>query len=185
MAYLFKNLMMEYIKNGRCEQECFNEVIYPLVLVLINIYKDFDNGILMLLMITFAKICMGFIKNALQLYAVYTSESVGIGNICVIYIDTIYLVLLSWVLFNAIRTIYYLECRMHEKLPDLYSKIYLNGGKIEKIVLKYTIIPVRTFLTIYKCFEIVKSRKYQGVFEVKSRVKTWQVRGIWSQQLEH
>ena len=28
-----------------------------------------------------------------------------------------------------------------------------------------------------------KSRKYQGVFEVKSRVKTWQVRGIWSQQL--
>ena len=31
----------------------------------------------------------------------------------------------------------------------------------------------------------VKSRKYQGVFEVKSRVKTWQVRGIWSQQFEH
>ena len=31
----------------------------------------------------------------------------------------------------------------------------------------------------------VKSRKYQGVFEEKSRVKTWQVRGIWSQQLEH
>ena len=31
----------------------------------------------------------------------------------------------------------------------------------------------------------VKSRKYQGVLEVKSRVKTWQVRGIWSQQLEH
>ena len=30
-----------------------------------------------------------------------------------------------------------------------------------------------------------KSRKYQGVFEVKSRVKTWQVRGIRSQQLEH
>ena len=30
-----------------------------------------------------------------------------------------------------------------------------------------------------------KSRKYQGVFEVKGRAKTWQVRGIWSQQLEH
>ena len=28
-----------------------------------------------------------------------------------------------------------------------------------------------------------KSRKYQWVFELKSRVKTWQVRGIWSQQL--
>ena len=25
-----------------------------------------------------------------------------------------------------------------------------------------------------------KSSKYQGVFEAKSRVKTWQVRGIWS-----
>ena len=34
------------------------------------------------------------------------------------------------------------------------------------------------------CFQ-VKSRKYQGVFEVKSRAKTWQVPGIWSQQLEH
>ena len=30
-----------------------------------------------------------------------------------------------------------------------------------------------------------KSRKYQGVFKAKSRVETWQVRGIWSQQLEH
>ena len=30
-----------------------------------------------------------------------------------------------------------------------------------------------------------KSTKYQGVFEVKSRLKTWQVRGIWSQQFEY
>ena len=30
-----------------------------------------------------------------------------------------------------------------------------------------------------------KSRKYQGVFMVKCRVKTWQVSGIWSRQLEH
>ena len=30
-----------------------------------------------------------------------------------------------------------------------------------------------------------KSRKYRGVIKVKSRVKTLQVRGIWSQQLEH
>ena len=36
-----------------------------------------------------------------------------------------------------------------------------------------------------KCLLMAKSRKYQGVFEVKSRVKIWQVRGIWSQQLEH
>ena len=28
-----------------------------------------------------------------------------------------------------------------------------------------------------------KSRKYQGVFVVKGRVKTWQVRGIWSQNI--
>ena len=30
-----------------------------------------------------------------------------------------------------------------------------------------------------------KSRKYQGLFKVKSRVKIWQIREIWSQQLEH
>ena len=30
-----------------------------------------------------------------------------------------------------------------------------------------------------------KSRKYQGVAMVKSRVKKWQVRGIWFQQKEH
>ena len=30
-----------------------------------------------------------------------------------------------------------------------------------------------------------KSRKYRGVFKLKSRVNTWQVRGIWSQQLEY
>ena len=29
------------------------------------------------------------------------------------------------------------------------------------------------------------SRKYQRVLKVKSRVKTCQVRGIWSQQLEY
>ena len=29
-------------------------------------------------------------------------------------------------------------------------------------------------------FKEAKSRKYQGVFKVKSRVKTWQFRGIWS-----
>ena len=37
---------------------------------------------------------------------------------------------------------------------------------------------------IYSLTE-AKSRKYKGVFMVKSRVKTWQVRGILSQQLEH
>ena len=37
--------------------------------------------------------------------------------------------------------------------------------------------------TCNKLFE-AKSRKIQGVFKLKSRVKTWQVRKIWSQQLE-
>ena len=45
------------------------------------------------------------------------------------------------------------------------------------------------FVDIYRFTNIMwskaKSRKYQAVFKVKSRVKTWQVRGIWSQQLEH
>ena len=30
-----------------------------------------------------------------------------------------------------------------------------------------------------------KSRKYQEILEVKSRVQPWHVRGIWSQQLKH
>ena len=33
-------------------------------------------------------------------------------------------------------------------------------------------------------FELFRG-KYQEVFKVKSRVKIWQVRGIWSQQFEH
>ena len=37
------------------------------------------------------------------------------------------------------------------------------------------------FYSFFKFALKVKSRKYQGVFEMKSRVKTWQVRGIWSQ----
>ena len=32
---------------------------------------------------------------------------------------------------------------------------------------------------------LAKSKKYQGVFKVKSRVKTWQIQGIWYQHLEH
>ena len=38
------------------------------------------------------------------------------------------------------------------------------------------------YLTKAERFE-AKSRKYQGVFKVKIRVKRWQVQGIWSQQL--
>ena len=34
-------------------------------------------------------------------------------------------------------------------------------------------------------YKEANSRKYQREFEVISRVKTWQIRGIWSQQLEH
>ena len=45
--------------------------------------------------------------------------------------------------------------------------------------------PKPTWATLLSLLLKAKSRKYQGVFEVKSRVKTWQVRGIWSQQLEH
>ena len=43
---------------------------------------------------------------------------------------------------------------------------------------------VKHALLDYHVFN-AKSRKYQGVFAVKNRVKKWQVRGIWSQQLEH
>ena len=51
----------------------------------------------------------------------------------------------------------------------------------------YAIISVQMSQVFHSvCLALeAKSRKYQGVFEVKSRVKTWQVRGIRSQQLEH
>ena len=51
---------------------------------------------------------------------------------------------------------------------DQYSRRY--------DMLKYHPIGIALF-----CIE-AKSRKYQGVLEMKSRVKTWQVRGTWSQQ---
>ena len=38
---------------------------------------------------------------------------------------------------------------------------------------------------IYSNLKVYQKCRDQGVFEVKRRVKTWQVRGIWSQQLEH
>ena len=44
---------------------------------------------------------------------------------------------------------------------------------------------MRKYLKTVDFINKAKSRKYQGVFEVKKRVKTWQVRGIRSQQLEH
>ena len=37
----------------------------------------------------------------------------------------------------------------------------------------------------YKRVKHAKSRKYRGVFKVKSRIKTRQILEIWSQQLEH
>ena len=43
---------------------------------------------------------------------------------------------------------------------------------------------ISQYMHVSYCNNEAKSRKYQGVFEVKSRVKAWQVRGIWSQQLE-
>ena len=46
-------------------------------------------------------------------------------------------------------------------------------------------VNINCYNPMCKIYIEAKSRKYQGVFEVKSRVKTWQVRGIWSQQLEH
>ena len=44
---------------------------------------------------------------------------------------------------------------------------------------------MRVYLYITIIVFNAKWRKYQGVLKVKSRVKTLQARGIWSQQLEH
>ena len=67
-----------------------------------------------------------------------------------------------------------------EDRPVLYPKVNLKGAGGGDI-------PVQGGSTFIMKFNKLKakSRKYQGIFEVKSRVKTWQVRGIWSQQLEH
>ena len=42
----------------------------------------------------------------------------------------------------------------------------------------FYIIHMHLLTLLSNIFIRAKSRKYQGVFEVKSRVKTWQVRGI-------
>ena len=63
---------------------------------------------------------------------------------------------------------------------------------LELVLLFFEIILAKTNLQIlsiredHMAFESkAKSREYQGVFKGKSRVKPWQIRGIWSQQLEH
>ena len=50
----------------------------------------------------------------------------------------------------------------------IFSKWWSSGGVVDKLL---------------NWFTKAKSRKYQGVFEVKSWIKTWQVQGIWSQQI--
>ena len=78
-------------------------------------------------------------------------------------------------ILNRFLTTFYvfLEKDTHVKL--FYYEFWRTGEK----PLTRTCIQL-----LFECI-YVKSRKYQGVFEMKSRVKTWQVRGIWSQQLEH
>ena len=56
----------------------------------------------------------------------------------------------------------------------------INTLAISKLIYTASILPLPP-----PNFIKAKSRKYQGVYEVKSRVRTWQVRGIWSQQLDH
>ena len=65
-------------------------------------------------------------------------------------------------------------------------KFEINYALSFSIISGNTIHPTLKSVTIkYQVSCEAKPRKYQGVFEVKSRVKTWQVGGIWSQQLEH
>ena len=76
----------------------------------------------------------------------------------------------------------------HVVTPDRVLPCPDNVAKILQWQQPTTVTEVRQFLGIasyYRKFIQAKSRKYQGVFEVKSRVKKWQVRGIWSEQLEH
>ena len=70
--------------------------------------------------------------------------------------------------------------RLERKISVIFSRRVTVAWRNQTMTSN---ISVRTasFKHRYKA----KSRKYQGVFEVKSRVKTWQVPGIWSQQLVH
>ena len=80
-----------------------------------------------------------------------------------------------------------------KKWAALFAWQYSHGqsmGSPLRCPLSY---PLLSYLEVVGCllscplfpYMEAKSRKYQGLFEVKSRVKTWQGRGIWSQQLEH
>ena len=73
-------------------------------------------------------------------------------------------------------------------LSDLTKASYTNYLCISALDLHGPAINTQTypfFTCSIKYLFQAKSRKYQGIFEVKSRVQTWQVWGIWSQQLEH
>ena len=75
----------------------------------------------------------------------------------------------SWTAYinKMVKGLFSIPSEKGRYLTQFYDKSPYTDRKIKKAMWK------------------AKSRKYQGVFEVKSRVKTWQVRGIWSQQLEH
>ena len=69
---------------------------------------------------------------------------------------------------------------------NLYFCDNLNLGCILQIIAERP-SPIMDIFKTGRSLKMLeaKPRKYQGAFEVKNRVKTCQVRGIWSQQLEH
>ena len=62
-----------------------------------------------------------------------------------------------------------------------YQKLKNTDSQVSEAPSFSTTIAIHLVLV----HEEAKSRKYKGLFEVKSGVKTRQVRGMWSQQLEH
>ena len=93
-------------------------------------------------------------------YGVYISQLVRLARCCTSVSD-----------FNS-------------KNIQLTSKLLTQGYRYHKLRKTFGKF-FRSYPDLLSKFGEAKSRKYQRVFEVKSRVKTWQVRGIWSQQLEH
>ena len=63
-------------------------------------------------------------------------------------------------------------------------ELFLCKRNLSKLLWIQVIFPDSYYVVSSVGYQ-AKPTKYQGVFEVKIRVKTWQVRGIWSQQLEH
>ena len=88
------------------------------------------------------------------------------------------------ILWFAYRSIFSLKPPSDALISTWVNSVHWEGWvtSIIKVYTNYRLEGVyfeaSKYINGYAFHFKAKSRKYQGVFEVKSRVKTWQVRGI-------